>query len=102
MLNSAWRKPILARRTDPRNAVHAYTWYLVALKRTSQAKDLLTKMLTPEQIAEANKMARAKLSLIEGENSADWSGAETIVPLKASHKASFINKGVPSSARLWY
>ena len=61
----------LARRTDSHNAAHAYAWYLVALKRTSEAKDLLAKILTPEQIAEANKMARAKLSLIEGENSAD-------------------------------
>jgi len=61
----------LARRTDPQNAAHAYAWYLVALKRTSQAKDFLAKILTAEQIAEANKMASAKLSLIEGESSAD-------------------------------
>lgn len=52
----------LARRTDPRDAVHAYTWYLVALEQASQAKALLTKMLAPEQIEEAQRNAKAKLS----------------------------------------
>jgi DNA-binding CsgD family transcriptional regulator len=57
----------LARRTGPRNAVRAYTWYLVALERASQAKGLLTKMLTAEQIAEAHKEASATLSQPEAE-----------------------------------
>lgn len=57
----------LARRTGPRDAVRAYTWYLVALERASQAKALLTKMLTPEQIEEAQKNAKAKLSKPEPE-----------------------------------
>lgn len=52
----------LARRNGPRDAVRAYTWYLVALERASQAKSLLTKMLTAEQIEEAHKEASAKLS----------------------------------------
>jgi DNA-binding CsgD family transcriptional regulator len=52
----------LARRSGPRDAVLAYTWYLVALERASQAKIILTKMLTAEQIAEAHKEASAKLS----------------------------------------
>lgn len=57
----------LSRRTSPRDAVGAYTWYLVALARASQAKALLTKMLTPEQIEEARKNAKAKLSKPDAE-----------------------------------
>jgi DNA-binding NarL/FixJ family response regulator len=52
----------LARRNSPRDAVRAYTWYLVALGRAAQAKALLTKMLTPEQIEEAQKNASVKLA----------------------------------------
>ena len=64
----------LARRTGPRDAVRAYTWYLVALERASQAKGLLTKMLTAEQIEEARKEASAKLSHREAEISDfEWS-----------------------------
>lgn len=57
----------LARRTSPGDAVRAYTWYLVALERASQAKAQLTKMLTPEQIEEAQRNAKAKLSKPEAE-----------------------------------
>jgi DNA-binding NarL/FixJ family response regulator len=52
----------LVRRSGPRDAVLAYTWYLVALERASQAKRLITKMLTAKQIEEAQLEARAKLS----------------------------------------
>jgi two-component system nitrate/nitrite response regulator NarL len=52
----------LARRSSPRDAVRAYTWYLVALERAAQAKTLLTKMLTPAQIEEAQKNASVKLA----------------------------------------
>lgn len=52
----------LARRSGPQDAVRAYSWYLVALERASQAKSLLTKMLTAEQIEEAHKEASVKLS----------------------------------------
>lgn len=52
----------LARRSSPRDAVRAYTWYLVALERAAQAKMLLTKMLTPQQIEEAQKNASIKLA----------------------------------------
>jgi DNA-binding NarL/FixJ family response regulator len=62
----------LARRTGPRDAVLAYTWYLVALERASQAKILLTKMLTAEQIEEAHKEASAKLSQPEAGVSSDF------------------------------
>jgi hypothetical protein len=65
----------LARRTGPRDAVRAYSWYLVALERASQVQSLLTKMLTPEQIEEAHREASAKLSHPEAEPSSDveWS-----------------------------
>lgn len=65
----------LARRGGPRDAVRAYTWYLVALERAAQAKNLLTKMLSPQQIEEAHKEARAKLAQREAQGSSDleWS-----------------------------
>ena len=67
----------LARRTGPRDAVHAYTWYLVALERASQSKSLLTKMLTAEQIEEAHREASAKLSQPEAEVSSDLQRSST-------------------------
>jgi len=47
----------LVRRTDPQDIVDAYTWYLIALERASQAKGLITKMLTAKQIEEAQEKA---------------------------------------------
>jgi TPR repeat protein len=67
----------LARRTGPRDAVRAYTWYLVALERATQAKNLLTRMLTPQQIEEAHKGANAKLSQPEAAISNDFEGSQT-------------------------
>ncbi len=67
----------LARRSSPRDAVRAYTWYLVALERASHAKALLTKMLTPEQIEEAQKNAKAKLSKPDTEIDSDLELSET-------------------------
>ena len=61
----------LARRTGAQDAVQAYTWYLIALERASEAKSLLSKMLTAEQIEEAQKQANAKLSQPEGESGDD-------------------------------
>jgi two-component system, NarL family, nitrate/nitrite response regulator NarL len=55
----------LARRTDPRDIVHAYMWYLVAMERASQAKGLMTKMMTAKQIDEARREAGAWLSRLE-------------------------------------
>jgi DNA-binding NarL/FixJ family response regulator len=65
----------LARKTGPRDAVRAYTSYLVALERASQAKSFLTKILTAEQIEEAEKEARTKLSQPAAEvtNYFEWS-----------------------------
>jgi two-component system nitrate/nitrite response regulator NarL len=68
----------LARRTGPKDAVRAYTWYLVALERASQAKSLLTKMLTAEQIEEAHKEANAKLARPEISRNFEWSGTDEI------------------------
>ena len=67
----------LARRSSPEDAVQAYTWYLVALERASQAKKLLTKMLTPQQIEEAHQEASAKLSHPEVDSSFVWSPDST-------------------------
>jgi len=52
----------LMRRTEPEDAVRAYTWYLVAMERASQAKELITKMLTAKQIEEARREASNKLA----------------------------------------
>jgi two-component system, NarL family, nitrate/nitrite response regulator NarL len=62
----------LMRRTEPRDAVRAYTWYLVALEKASQAKGFITKMLTPEQIEEAHREASAKLSQPDAELTSDF------------------------------
>jgi two-component system nitrate/nitrite response regulator NarL len=69
----------LARRTGPQDAIRAYIWYLVALERASQAKNLLTKMLTVEQIEEAHKVASAKLAQPEAQGSGnfEWSPNDT-------------------------
>jgi DNA-binding NarL/FixJ family response regulator len=65
----------LVRRAHPQDAVHAYMWYLVALERASQARGLITKMLTPKQIEEAKREARVKLSQSDSElhSDFDWS-----------------------------
>jgi two-component system nitrate/nitrite response regulator NarL len=52
----------LGRRGDSKSAALAYAWYLITLKTVSEAKDLVAKSLTPDQIAEANSFANAKLS----------------------------------------
>ena len=57
----------LSRRTGPKDLVLAYAWYVVALEGATQAKKLLTKMLTAEQIEEAQREATARLSLSEVE-----------------------------------
>jgi DNA-binding NarL/FixJ family response regulator len=52
----------LGPRADSKSAVLAYAWYLITLKTVSEAKDLVAKILTADQIAEANSIASAKLS----------------------------------------
>jgi two-component system, NarL family, nitrate/nitrite response regulator NarL len=52
----------LARRAQPDDLVHAYMWYLVATERTSQARALITRMLTAKQIDEAQQKASVWLA----------------------------------------
>jgi two-component system nitrate/nitrite response regulator NarL len=65
----------MARRSDPQDAVRAYTWYLVGLKRAAEAKELLTSWLTTSQIEEAEREASAKLSERDegGRDFTEWS-----------------------------
>jgi DNA-binding NarL/FixJ family response regulator len=65
----------MARRSDPQDAVRAYTWYLVGLKRAAEAKELLTSSLTASQIEEAEREASAKLSEWDagGRDFTEWS-----------------------------
>jgi len=52
----------LARRSQPDDLVHAYMWYLIATERTSQARALITRMLTAQQIDEAQHKASVWLA----------------------------------------
>ena len=52
----------LVRRSDPQDIIRAYMWYLVALERASQAKGLITEILTEKQIEEAEREATVRLS----------------------------------------
>jgi TPR repeat protein len=49
----------LTRRDSPEDLVEAYMWYIVATERALQARELVTKMLTPEQVGEAEQKANA-------------------------------------------
>jgi len=51
----------LARRRDPQDIVDAYMWYLVAIECASNAKDFITRMMTPQQLEEAKRKADAWL-----------------------------------------
>lgn len=55
----------LARRTDPQDIVNAYMWYLVAMERATQARGLITRIMTAGQIDEARRGAIAWLSRLE-------------------------------------
>jgi len=47
----------LSRRSQPDDLVEAYTWFLIATERTSQARSLVTRMLTSKQIDDAQQKA---------------------------------------------
>jgi len=49
----------LARQNDPQNLVEAYKWYLIATESAMQARGLVTRTLTHEQIEEAKQKAGA-------------------------------------------
>ena len=55
----------LVRRANPQDVVRAYMWYLIALERASQAKGLITEMLTEKQIEEARQEASVRLSQLK-------------------------------------
>ncbi len=52
----------LARRASPEDLAHAYMWYLIATERTSQARALISRMLTAKQIDEAQQKASVWLA----------------------------------------
>jgi two-component system, NarL family, nitrate/nitrite response regulator NarL len=47
----------LSRRQNPQDLVDAYMWYLVAIERALQAREFIVKMMTPQQIEEAQQKA---------------------------------------------
>lgn len=54
----------LARRSQPDDVVQAYTWYLIASERASQARSLVTRMLSAKQIDEAQQKASEWLARV--------------------------------------
>ena len=46
-----------ARQTDPKDLVLAYVWYLVAHERVSRARNQINKMMTVDQLVEAEQTA---------------------------------------------
>ncbi len=65
----------LVRREDPKDVVHAYMWYLVALERASQSGKHIIELLTAEQIYEAQEKANAWLFRLKGISPATSEGA---------------------------
>lgn len=51
-----------SRRGDSRDLVEAYMWYLIATERALQAQELVTRMMTSDQIEEAKQKANLWLS----------------------------------------
>jgi two-component system, NarL family, nitrate/nitrite response regulator NarL len=62
----------LNRRRDSREIVEAYMWYLVATERALQAREHVTKMMTPQQIEEAKERACIWLSKRKGPTSSPF------------------------------
>jgi len=52
-------------RRSPQDLVQAYMWYLVATERALQSRSFLTKMMTPEQVDEAQERASIWLSKLK-------------------------------------
>ena len=59
----------LARRSQPDDLVEAYTWYLIASERASQARSLVTRMLSAKQMDEAQKKASEWLARMQQNSS---------------------------------
>jgi len=60
----------LSRRAGPQDLVNAYVWYQVATERASQARGLISKILPPLQIEEAQNEASSRLARLERTESA--------------------------------
>jgi DNA-binding NarL/FixJ family response regulator len=56
----------LARRSSPDDLVNACMWYLVSAQRALQIRRLITRLMTPEQINEAQQRAEAWLARLQG------------------------------------
>ncbi len=56
----------MARRASPDDLVQACMWYLVSVQRASQIRGLITRMMTPEQVSEAQQKAEAWLARLKG------------------------------------
>jgi two-component system, NarL family, nitrate/nitrite response regulator NarL len=56
----------MARRASSDDLVQACMWYLVSAQRASQIRGLITRMMTSEQVNEAQKRAEAWLSQLKG------------------------------------
>jgi two-component system nitrate/nitrite response regulator NarL len=52
----------LAKGSDPQDLVQAYAWYLIATERALETRAFITKMMTTEQIDEAQQKASEWLS----------------------------------------
>lgn len=63
----------LARGIEPQDLVQAYAWYLVATERALEGRGFLKKMLTPEQISEAQQKASVWLSKLKHSSPEDSS-----------------------------
>jgi len=55
----------LSRRSRPDDLVEAYTWFVIASERTSQARSLVTRMLTSKQIDDAQQKASEWLARMQ-------------------------------------
>jgi TPR repeat protein len=56
----------MARRAGADDLVQACMWYLVSAQRASQIRGLITRMMTPEQVSQAEQRAEAWLSRLSG------------------------------------
>jgi TPR repeat protein len=70
----------LSRRAGPQDLVNAYMWYQVATERASQARRLISKILPPLQIEEAQNEASSRLARLKGTVSAIAEGQTQSTP----------------------
>jgi len=75
-----------ARQTEPKDLVFAYMWYLVAQDRASRARNQINKMMTMEQLVEAERRAAAWLAESKKmpQSSAESSGSQA-EPAQSAH-----------------